>query len=429
MKSAEVYLWGTRVGVMCQDDLATVPVFTYDDDFIKRGICPAPIVMPLSNQAYSFPELAQESFHGLPGLLADSLPDKFGTKLIERFLTDRGSNIGSLSAVERLLYTGTRGMGALEYYPVADYAKVNDETLDISALVDVASEVLKRGQVSQNKIDERAMKQFMTIGTSAGGARAKAVVAWNPKTNDIRAGQYDAKKDYEYWLIKFDGVSNNKDKGDKADPKCYTRIEYAYYLMAKKAGIDMMECRLYQESGRYHFMTKRFDRTDDGEKLHMQTLGAMAHFDYNKPAAHSYEQAYDIMCKLGLGQDDAKRLFRRMVFNIYAKNHDDHVKNITFLMDKSGRWQLSPAYDLTYACDPTNMWLAKHQMTVSGKTEGFAIEDLIACGIYMNISKDEALTIIDEVKSAIGQWETCVEEALLGEKEMEYIKKELQYDA
>ncbi len=425
MKSAEIYLWGTRVGVVRQENLSSVPTFTYDSEFIKKGICPAPIVMPLNSQAYSFPELARDSFHGLPGLLADSLPDKFGTKLIERFLADRGSDISSLSAEERLLYTGIRGMGALEYYPVADYAKVKDETLDISALVDVASEVLKRGQDSQNKIDEHAMEQFINIGTSAGGARAKAVVALNPKTNDIRAGQCEAQKGYEYWLIKFDGVSNNKDKGDKADPKCYTRIEYAYYLMAKKAGIDMMECRLYQESGRYHFMTKRFDRTDDGEKLHMQTLGAMAHFDYNKPAAHSYEQAYDIMCKLGLGQDDAKRLFRRMVFNIYAKNHDDHVKNITFLMDKSGRWQLSPAYDLTYACDPTNMWLAKHQMTVSGKTEGFAIEDLIACGIYMNISKDEALAIIDEVKSAIGQWETCAEKAFLGEKEMEYIKGKL----
>ena len=425
MKSAEVYLWGTPVGTVRQENLASVPIFIYDDDFIKRGICPAPIVMPLSNQAYSFPELAQESFHGLPGLLADSLPDKFGTKLIERFLTDRGSNIGSLSAVERLLYTGTRGMGALEYYPAANYAEVKDETLDVSALVDVASDVLKRGQDPQKKIDEHAMEQFMSIGTSAGGARAKAVVALNPKTNDIRAGQHEAKKDYEHWLIKFDGVSNNKDKGDKADPKCYTRIEYAYYLMAKKAGIDMMECRLYQEAGRYHFMTKRFDRTDDGEKLHIQTLGAIAHFDYNKPATHSYEQAYDIMCKLGLSQDDAKRLFRRMVFNIYAKNHDDHVKNITFLMDKSGHWQFSSAYDLTYACDPTNMWLAEHQMTVSGKTEGFLTEDLLVCGKHMNISKDEALAIIDDVKSALGQWEICAEEALRGEKEMEYIKGRL----
>ena len=423
MSIAEVYLWGTRIGAVYQDNVFSTPVFSYDPEFIKSGIEVAPITMPLRDQVYSFPGLPKETFHGLPGLLADSLPDKFGTKLIERYLSDRGRDIQSLTAVERLLYTGKRGMGALEYVPAVDYASSDDSSIDIDALVNLASEILTDRENLHIRGDEHAMEQIINVGTSAGGARAKAVVAWNPDTNDIRSGQVDAGSGYEYWLIKFDGVSNNKDKGEKADGTVYTRIEYAYYLMAELAGIDMSKCRLYEESGNYHFMTKRFDRTESGEKLHMQSLGAMAHYDYNTPGIYSYEQAYSIMNKIGLGQKEAEQLFRRMIFNIYARNQDDHVKNISFLMDKTGHWHLSPAYDITYANDEANRWLARHQMTINGKTENFSIDDLIECGKHMNLSKGKIYEIMSDVSDALNLWASCAEKSFVGEKEMEYIKK------
>ncbi len=315
-------------------------------------------------------------------------------------------------------------MGALEYVPAVDYAEVADTTIDIQALVDLASRILTDRENLHIEGNDHAMEQIINVGTSAGGARAKAVVAWNPKTNDIRSGQIDAGSGYEYWMIKFDGVSNNKDKGDKADGTSYTRIEYAYYLMAKLAGISMEECRIYQESGNYHFMTRRFDRTRSGEKLHMQSLGAMAHYDYNMPGAYSYEQAYDIMCRIGLGQKESEELYRRMVFNVGARNHDDHVKNISFLMDKAGQWHLSPAYDITYANNAANRWIARHQMTIHGKTEGIQFEDLIACGKRMNLSRARMKAIIEEVRYALGEWESCAQKAFLGEQKMEYIKKQ-----
>lgn len=300
MSVAEVYLWGTRIGAIQQETVTSVPVFNYDSDFLRSGIEPAPLVMPLSARSWSFPALSEESFHRLPGLLADSLPDKYGTRLIERYLAEQGRSIHSLTAVERLLYTGKRGMGALEYVPAADYAKVDDASINISALVELASEILSERERVHIADHDHVMEQILNVGTSAGGARAKAVVAWNPETGDIRSGQIDAGMGYTYWLIKFDGVKNNKDKGEKADRETHTRIEYAYYLMARNAGIVMSDCRLYQESGYYHFMTRRFDRNEEGGKFHMQSLGAIAHYDYNMPGVYSYEQAYDVMNRIGL---------------------------------------------------------------------------------------------------------------------------------
>lgn len=422
MDVAEVYLWGTRIGAAVQDGIGDMPKFNYDKDFIGSGIELSPVVMPLSERIYSFPALSKQTFHGLPGLLADSLPDKFGTKLIERYLAERGRNLKSLTAVERLLYTGKRGMGALEFFPQKNYNVAEDAPVDINALVELASMILTDRENIHISAGEDAMEQIINIGTSAGGARAKAVIAWNRQTDDIRSGQIDAGEGYEYWLIKFDGVKNNKDKGDQEDGQAYTRIEYAYYLMAKEAGIMMSDCQLYQESGRYHFMTKRFDRDESGKKIHMQTLGALAHYDYNMPGAHSYEQAAHIIEQLGIGQKAVEQFFRRMVFNIVMRNQDDHVKNISFLMSRTGEWSLAPAYDITYASDETNYWLARHQMSMNGKTEQFETEDFYECGRAMNLSKAKVRKILDEVRAATLLWEQCAQKAFLKERDMEAVK-------
>ncbi len=425
MITAEVYLWGTRIGVVAQEDVFSVPRFNYDDKFLKSGIEVSPLTMPLSKRVYSFPDLNKDSFHGLPGLLADSLPDKFGTKLIERYLTEQGRRLDSLTAVERLCYVGNRGMGAFEYVPAKGYAEGPDETVNIDALVQLASDILTERSTIHIRANEQAMEQIVKIGTSAGGARAKAIVAWNEDTNDIRSGQIDAGSGYGYWLIKFDGVENNRDKGDKADGPAYTRIEYAYYLMAKDAGINMSECRLYEESGHSHFLTRRFDRDiQTGRKIHMQTLGALAHYDYNSPGVYSYEQVAQVIYKLGMGQKEIEQFFKRMVFNILARNQDDHVKNISFLMDAKGVWRLSPAYDITYAYEPTNYWLSKHQMSMNGKLDSFVTEDFVASGKKMNISKKKIQKIVEEVESTVSKWKFYAEEAGVKEQIAEEIQKQ-----
>ena len=417
MIAAEVYLWGTRIGVVLQERVDAVPRFNYDRNFIRSGIQVSPLVMPLSDRIYSFPALNIETFRGLPGLLADSLPDKFGTKLIERYLMDQGRKISDFSSVERLCYVGNRGMGALEYVPDRNYVDAADRSVDINALVQLASDILAERKSVHVDGSGQLMKQIIKVGTSAGGARAKAIIAWNETTNDIRSGQIEAGNGYHYWLIKFDGVENNKDKGDKADGPAYTRIEYAYYLMAKAAGITMNDCRLYRESGNYHFMTKRFDREPDlGRKIHMQSLGAIAHYDFNMPGTHSYEQAADVIYRLGMGQKEVEQLFRRMVFNIAARNQDDHVKNISFLMDRNGIWSLAPAYDVTYAYDRTNHWLSRHQMSVNGKLDNITMNDVLSCGKRINISKNKIRKITEEVNAAVGRWQMFAENAFLNEQ-------------
>lgn len=422
MDVAEVYLWGTRIGAVAQDGIDDIPKFNYDKEFLRSGIEVSPIVMPASEQIYAFPALSRQTFYGLPGLLADSLPDKFGTRLIERYLAERGRSLQSLTAVERLLYTGKRGMGALEFFPQKNYGMAEDTSVDINALVELASVILTNRENIHISTKDNAMEQIINVGTSAGGARAKAVIAWNQQTGDIRSGQIDAGEGYEYWLIKFDGVKNNKDKGDKEDGRAYTRIEYAYHLMAREAGIIMSDCRLYQESGRYHFMTRRFDRDEAGRKIHMQTLGALAHYDYNMPGAYSYEQAAHIIERLEIGQKAVEQFFRRMVFNIITRNQDDHVKNISFLMSRTGQWYLAPAYDVTYASDMGNYWLARHQMSMNGKIENFENEDFYACGRAMNLSKTKVKKICEEVKASTLLWEQCAREAFLEERDMEEVK-------
>lgn len=416
---ARVRLWGRDIGAVALAEGGEVAAFQYDRAFAQSGIEVAPLVMPLGGQVYEFPALARRTFHGLPGMLADALPDKFGNALIDAWLAGQGRTPGSFSAIERLCYTGTRGMGALEFAPVLGPRPQPAAAIDLGALVALASDVLaNRDALSGSfrpKAREKALNDILRVGTSAGGARAKAVVAWNPRTQEVRSGQVRADPEFEYWLLKFDGVQGNKDK-ELDDPRGYGAIEYAYHLMARAAGVTMSECRLLEENGRRHFMTRRFDRLPDGEKLHLQSLGALGHFDFNQAGAHGYEQALLVMRRLGLPPDQLEQQFRRMVFNVTARNQDDHVKNIAFLMDRSGRWALSPAYDLCYSHNPAGEWTATHQMTINGKRDGFTRADLAACAAAGILKKTRVGAIVEEVRAAVARWPEFAAAAKVGEE-------------
>ena len=411
---AEVRLWGRTIGAVSLQDGEDVASFEYDAEFAQSGIQIAPIVMRLSQRVYRFPALSRPTFHGLPGLLADSLPDKFGNALIDAWLASQGRQPHSFNAVERLCYTGERGMGALEFAPANGPRAKQSTHIEVSQLVALASEVLThRNNLQASFADEgseEALRDILRVGTSAGGARAKAVIAWNPKTNEVRSGQVKADKGFEYWLLKFDGVSGNKDK-ELEDPKGYGVIEYAYYLMALECGIEMSECRLFKENGRSHFMTRRFDRLASGGKLHMQSLSALAHYDFNMAGAYSYEQALLVMRQMQLPMQDIEQLFRRMVFNIVARNQDDHVKNIAFLMNKSGEWSLSPAFDMTYSFNPAGAWTASHQMTMNGKRNDFTMEDFNACAKTVSMKRGRAAKIVAEVQATVSEWMLFAEKA------------------
>ena len=424
MNAAEVMLWGTRVGLIVFDDVTGLGSFEYDKTFLRSGIEISPIMMPLSERVYSFPELARNSFHGLPGLLADSLPDKFGNAVIDAWLRTQGRSPESFDPVERLCYTGNRGMGALEYIPARGPLASESEQIQIDRLVQLASDILCFRQEIHIPAGEHAMQEIIRAGTSAGGARAKAVIAWNEQTGDIRSGQIDAGEGYGYWLIKFDGVRENGDK-EGADAPQYTRIEYAYYLMAKNAGILMSECRIYQEQGRHHFLTRRFDREmETGRKLHMQSLGGLAHFDFNLPGAYSYEQAAEVMRGLRLPKADMKQFFIRLTFNVLARNQDDHVKNISFLMDRNGAWRLAPAYDVTYAYNPDGMWTGTHQMSVNGKRSQIDRYDLLHVARNMGIKEREAVEMIESVRNSLKKWRDFAEKAKITESTAEQIQKQ-----
>jgi serine/threonine-protein kinase HipA len=411
---AEVRLWGRTIGAVVLPNDTEIATFEYDRAFVRSGIEIAPLTMPLSNRVYSFPILARQTFHGLPGLLADSLPDKFGNVLIDAWLATQGRGPESLNAVERLCYTGTRGMGALEYAPAIGPKERKATGIQINRMVELSSEILSQRNnlvVSFRKNNqEDALKEILKVGTSAGGARAKAIIAWNPSTNEVCSGQVKAAPGFEYWLLKFDGVSGNKDK-EMDDPKGYGVIEYAYYRMATDAGITINECRLLEENGRQHFMTRRFDRLTDGGKLHMQSLCALAHFDYNIAGAYAYEQALLVIRKLGLPMSAVEEQFRRMVFNIIARNQDDHVKNIAFLMDKTGTWTLSPAFDMTYSFQPSGKWTSAHQMTMNGKRDNFTMEDFLACAKVASLKRGRAETIYEEVRTVVAHWIDYADEA------------------
>ena len=410
---AEVRLWGRTIGAVALEEDAQVASFEYDPAFARSGIEIAPLTMPLAPRVYSFPALAKETFHGLPGLLADSLPDRFGNALINAWLATQGRSPDSFNAVERLCYTGRRGMGALEYLPAIGPRARQASRIRIDHLVALASRILiQRNDLSGSLDDdgmEDALKDILRVGTSAGGARAKAVIAWNPSTNEVRSGQVPADSGFAHWLLKFDGVSGNRDK-ELDDPKGFGVIEYAYYRMARDAGITMSQCRLLEENGRSHFMTRRFDRSLGGEKIHMQSLGALAHFDFNLAGGYSYEQAQYVARQLSLEMRTIEELYRRMVFNILARNQDDHVKNIAFLMDKTGRWSLAPAFDLTYSFQPTGRWTSTHQMTLNGKRDNFTLEDFRACAGSASMKRGRAETILKEVHQVVAHWPKYADE-------------------
>ena len=411
---AEVRLWGRSIGAVSVEDARSAAAFQFTDEFTRSGIQVSPLRMPLSDRVYSFPGLARETFHGLPGLLADSLPDRFGNALIDTWLATQGRSAESFNAVERLCYIGSRGMGALEFAPAQGPKSRTSEPLDIAALVQLASDVLSQRSGLRHSMASadtaETLRDILRVGTSAGGARAKAVIAWNWQTNEVRSGQLAAGDGFDYWILKFDGVSGNRDK-ELEDPTGYGSIEYAYALMARAAGIDISECRLLEENGRRHFMSRRFDRLAGGEKLHMQSLGALAHFDFNLAGAYSYEQALQVMRALDLPMASIEQQFRRMAFNIVARNQDDHVKNIAFLMDKQGRWSLSPAFDVTYSYNPEGLWTATHQMSMNGKRDDFTLEDFRTCAKFASMKRGRAEAILDDVIAAVKRWPEFAEQA------------------
>ena len=360
------------------------------------------------DRRFSFRTLASETFHGLPGLLADSLPDAFGNSIIDAWLARQGRTAGSFSPIERLCYTGSRAMGALAFRPVMQGALAESVSVELAELVRLAQEITaERGSLSGDVGDHAtdALLDLIRVGTSAGGGRPKAVIAINPETQEVRSGQVTAPAGFEHWLLKFDGVNDHQ----LGAPAGCGRIEYAYYLMATACGIDMMLCQLHEENGRAHFITRRFDRPGGDRKHHLQSLCAMAHFDFNEPNQWSYEQAFQVMRELRLPYGDAEKQFRRMVFNVMARNQDDHTKNIAYVMEESGIWRLSPAYDLTYANNPDGAWTSQHQMSVNGKRQDITQADFMAVAGEMNIRT--AKSVIEEVADGVADWLVFADQA------------------
>jgi serine/threonine-protein kinase HipA len=425
MKTASVHLFGSRIAAVTWSAARECAVFEYDEDFMRSGIEVAPLMMPCVRRRYEFPQLPRDTFKGLPGMLADCLPDRFGNKLIDKWLALQGRSAASFHPVERLCYLGSRAMGALEFVPSAGLEE-GDEALEIAALVALANEVLserKQIRVSMTKAD--AMAGILRVGTSAGGARAKAVVAWNRETGELRSGQIEMPPGFSAWLLKFDGVSANRDK-ELADPLGFGRIEYAYHLMAVAAGIAMSECELLEENGRAHFLTRRFDRTPEGGKLHMQSLCALAHYDFNLAGAYSYEQAFQAGRRLALSQQELEQMYRRALFNIIARNQDDHTKNIAFLMNRGGEWSLAPAFDVTYSYNPDGAWTSQHQMSLGGKRDGFFRDDLLAAASFADIKKRRAGEILEEVMGAVRRWNSFARKAGVDQAVAASIRKALR---
>lgn len=399
---ADIYLWGQHAGTVAWDENYQAASFEFTPEFASGQWDISPLMMPVrQRQIYQFPSLNKDTFVGLPGLLADALPDAFGKALLDKWLVSVGRTFAN--PVERLCYQGKRSMGALEFVPAQDNYLEQGTKLEIDSLVEVAREVLdekKKLDINVNEDTKEAIANIVRVGTSAGGQRAKAVIAYNENTGEVRSGQIDVPDGFSHWLLKLDGVTN----AELGDPKHYGEIEYVYYLMARVAGINMTECRLLEENGRAHFMTRRFDRLSGNEKVHMQTLCGIAHYDYKMLHAYSYEQAFQVMRQLRLPYSQAEEMFRRMVFNVIARNQDDHTKNISFLMDKNGRWSLSPAYDMSWSYNPKGVWTSRHQMSVNGKWDDITRADLLALAKNVNIKQADA--IIDEVKEGVSKWRT-----------------------
>lgn len=395
---ANIKIWDNIVGYLLWREETETATFEYAPEFKRLGLDLSPIEMPISQQrVFAFSNISKETFLGLPGLFADSLPDAYGKALLDRWLASNGRHFAN--PVERLCYQGKRSMGALEFEPAQNDYLETSSNIEIDSLVATAREVLNQKEAfSTNMSDTKeALINIIKVGTSAGGQRAKAIIAYNDETKEVRSGQIEAPEGFEHWLLKLDGVTNS----ELGDPQHYGKIEYVYYLMAKEAGIEMSECRLLEENGRAHFMTKRFDRQKN-HKIHMQTLCGIAHYDYKMLRAYSYEQAFQVMRRLRLPYNQAEEMYRRMVFNVIARNQDDHTKNISFLMNRSGKWSLSPAYDVSWAYNPQGNWTSKHQMSINNKWDEITRADLIATAKNMNIKRPEL--IIEQVIDSLNLW-------------------------
>lgn len=403
---AKVYIWGEYAGAVLWNENTGTATFEYEPSFSKVGWELSPLMMPLKdNSPHAFGELSKGTFMGLPGLLADALPDAYGKALLDRWLASLGRTFAN--PVERLCYQGKRSMGALEFVPAKDDYLEQSSSIEISSLVEVASEVLSNKAELDTNLKENtkeALVNIIKVSTSAGGQRAKAVIAYNDDTGEVRSGQVEAPKGFCHWLLKLDGVTN----AALGDPQHYGKIEYVYYMMALRAGLEMSECRLLEENGRAHFMTKRFDRIGSNEKVHMQTLCGLAHYDYKMLHAYSYEQAFQVMRRLRLPYWQAEQMFRRMVFNVIARNQDDHTKNISFLMDKAGTWRLSPAYDVSWAYNPRGEWTSHHQMSINNKWDDITRTDLLSVAEAMHIK--QANEIVNEVCDAVSMWSTIAKD-------------------
>ncbi|MEI6753715.1 MAG: type II toxin-antitoxin system HipA family toxin [Paludibacter sp.] len=409
MDVAEVKIWGKLVGAVAWDERTGIASFEYDPNFKKLNWDLAPLKMPIASarKVISFPELRRDknaefdTFKGLPGLLADMLPDKYGNQLINMWLAQNGKPQDSMNPVEMLCFIGTRGMGALEFEPATIKENKRTFSIEINSLVDIAQKMLsKREAFSTNlqRDEEKAVLDILKIGTSAGGARPKAVIAYNEKTGEVKSGQTKAPNGFEHWLIKLDGVSDVQLGASKG----YGRVEMAYYNMAKACGIDMMQSRLLEENGRAHFMTKRFDREGGEIKHHIQTFCGLKHFDFNQVNSFSYEQLFQTMRELKLDYQDTEQMFRRMVFNVIAQNCDDHTKNFSFRLKKEGKWELSPAYDICYAYSPDNRWISQHALSMNGKRKDITKEDLLS--VENTIKTKKAVSIINEISVNVSQW-------------------------
>ncbi|MCU6502279.1 type II toxin-antitoxin system HipA family toxin [Rugamonas sp. A1-17] len=393
----EVRIWDQQVGAVTLDPTSGYYIFEYASSWRRRGVELAPLTMPVANGPYVFPLLPAETYQRLPALLADCLPDRFGNALVDAYLAREGVAAAQITALDRLAYMATRGMGALEFRPTRGPRKFKATAVEIATLVEGARSALA-GQFDGDAQTQAAIANLIQVGTSAGGARAKAVIAWNRTTNEIRSGQLPADEGFEYYLLKFDGVGKDFALGTGAN---YGRIEYAYHLMARTAGIDMTDCSLLEESGRAHFMTKRYDRVA-GKKVHAQTLCAMAHLDFNQIGTHDYSQYFLTINQLKLGSDALAEGFRRMVFNCLAGNNDDHTKNLSFLLPEGGQWQLAPAYDVTHAYNPESKWTRAHLMGVNGKFESITLADMQAVGDRFLVPGYN--DIIRDVSDAVARW-------------------------
>ena len=406
----EVSCWGRPVGALAYDPTLDFFVFEYWPQWVKSGIELSPLHMRNRTGPYFFPNLSRNTFYGLPAMIADSLPDDFGNAVIDAWLSEQGINKNEISSLDRLAYAGNRSLGALTYSPSQPSFESSETALQIADIVSQARQLLA-GEVAATESKRAALTQLIQIGSSAGGARAKAVVEYNPATDQLRSGYGPKEPGFQPWILKLDGVSRAADGSENSldAPSQFTRIEYAYYLMAIDAGITMSECRLLNEGPRAHFITRRFDIDDIGNRIHFQSLCAMDHLDFRYSDTHSYSQYFNVISKLGMGPDELAEAFRRMVFNVVAMNRDDHTKNFAFLLPKDGAWSLSPAFDITHAFNPTGRWTQRHQMSVNGKFDAIRSADFEAIGDSYGIPNYKS--IISSVLAVVSGWKGYAEKA------------------